>query len=353
VVHYFVTGTTRTHRPFFGLHDFHNKSFMVSSLADNTEFISLEGAPEFFTFPPSSVSHTFKNLNLKLATPGYFPFNNAVFTNVTISKGSDHDEYHVVQRGMSIDFTSLASFHKNELLFPCTLYMRVIGGTELKQIFLQTTEAITLVGYIHGKKVQIPLDLSRLSHPITLSTQAPTEEEPLVVDWEIPDSLLRTVRPPEVRIDLSETPGDDVFVTFTGRAFTGSHHNLSEAITIDHGQHNIHIASAKDTKTGQYAGQPPHVRLEGVGDYYINGMKQVSAMSQGHHDDSVLEEDSIWPGILVPIVVCAAIIGGMTVFWYLPRAVPPPRVIRIDAAAPRDDGVHFPSVDPDDPKVEA
>jgi hypothetical protein len=128
VVEYYLYGTNHGTRPYFGLHDFRNKSFLVSAL-EGRQYLTLEGASDLFVSPPSSVSHTFQNVNLLLDNPGYYLFNNAVFINVTISKNArDKSLYHIVQRGMTIDFTSLYRFFESNLFFPCSLYMLIDGG---------------------------------------------------------------------------------------------------------------------------------------------------------------------------------------------------------------------------------
>jgi hypothetical protein len=66
----------------------------------------------------------------------------------------------------------------------------------------------------------------------------------------------------------------------------------------------------------------------------------------------VLDEDSIWPGILVPIIACIGIVGGLIVFCYLPRAIPPPRIPHVKDNNQREDGPQFLPVDAEMPEVE-
>jgi hypothetical protein len=351
VVRYLVRDSSSTKRPFFGLHDFHSKSFMVTSFSERREFVSLEGAPDIFSQPPSSVSHTFRNVDLMLANPGYYLFNNGVFTNVSITKNITAGNYKVVQKGMTVDFVSLAALWRNDLLFPSSLYLLVNGGSNLRRVKLLAKDKILLVGIANQAEIEIPIDLSSLSHPITLAVEAGKQAEPFVVTWEIPGSYFHISESPKLRIDLSGTDGEDAYVLFNGRDWTGAYHNLSEAISLDRGQLNIHIENVRDSKTGEYAGQPPHVNLLGTGDYYINGVKQVSVLSLGQHEDSILGDDTNWPGIFVILAVCGIVGAGLALFFCLPRQKLQPPKPRIEPTAERDDDAsHFGTVD--EPEVE-
>jgi hypothetical protein len=308
-------GTNSEARPYFGLHDFRNKSFLVSAL-EGRQYLTLEGASDLFASPPSSVSHTFQNVNILLDNPGYYLFNNAVFVNVTISRNvRDKSLYHIVQRGMTIDFTSLYRFFEDGLLFPSSLYMLIDGGSRLRKIVIQGKTEIEVVGKFGSGEVSVPVALSRLTRPITIKTRRATEKRPLVIEWAAPEPWIGHVDAPQMRIDLTDVPGDDAFLVFTGRKWAGEYHNFSDSISVSHGQLNIHISSQKDEK-GAFLGQPPHVELEGDGDYYINEVKQVSALSKGQHLDGVFGGDADRGSWGIPLLIGGALaVVGICFCW--------------------------------------
>jgi hypothetical protein len=253
---------------------------------------------------------------------------------------------------MTVDFQSLAALYSNGLLFPSSLYLLVNGRSDLKRVKLLTKDKISLIGVANQNEIEIPIDLSSLLHPVTLTVDAGKQSQPFAVTWEIPGSYFRTSESPKLRIDLSSTDGDDAYVLFDGREWTGAYHNLSEASTIDRGQLNIHIENVKDAKTEGYVGQPPHVNLVGTGDYYINGIKQVSVLSAGQHVDWVTGEDGNWSWILTVIAICVIVGAGVALFACLPRQAPRPPAPRVEPAPERaDEESHFATID--DPEVEA
>jgi hypothetical protein len=319
-VHYEVRRSTRESRPYFGLHDFQAKSFTVSGGGDRPEYITLEGAKELFD-PLTTVSHSFKNLDVLFDVPGYYNFNDAVFIDVTFSKKDETlDAYRIVQKGLTIDIHSLAEFHKLGLLFPCTKFLSVLGEESIAQITVKSHDRIEVYGTA-APEVAIPLDLSVLSSPVTIAVSSATEERPLIVIWAAVDLFVLRTQPPLLRLDVSQVQGEDAFVKFTGRKWTGSYHNMSESFTVVHGQKNIHIEAGRD-RDGNYVGQPPHVVLEGEGDYYINGIKQTSPLSLGNHGNDTIFEDTNWGGLLVigiVIAVVIAIVGLLGRAWCCPR----------------------------------
>jgi hypothetical protein len=150
-----------------------------------------------------------------------------------------------------------------------------------------------------------------------------------------------------LRIDVSGT--DDAYIVFRGRRWVRRFHNLSDRITVIHGQTNIHIEDAKDSR-GEYVGQPPHVALIGDGDYYINGKKQTSRFSQGNHLGNSVggDMDRVWwvrAGVF--IVVCIfvfALIGCCEPA--APRKVR--RAVQVEAHQSDLDSSQFPIVDHED-----
>jgi hypothetical protein len=135
------------------------------------------------------------------------------------------------------------------------------------------------------------VDLSGLTRPMTIKTKRATEEQPLVIKWGVSEPWIGHVDAPKMRIDVMDVPGDGAFLVFTGEKWAGEYHNFSESINITHGQLNIHISNEKDER-GAFLWQPPHVQLEGDGDYYIDEVKSVSVLSKGQHVDGVFGGDA-------------------------------------------------------------
>jgi hypothetical protein len=197
--------------------------------------------------------------------------------------------------------------------------MLVDGGDRLSEVIIHGSDSITLVGVVGKGKREIPIDLSKLTKPLTLSTQAATKEDPFVVNYDAADSAFS--HPPRLRIDLSSVQGSDAYVRFVGKRWTGSSHNLSQYISIYRGQLSIHVESAKDSD-GRFVGQPPHVHIDGDGDFYINGLKQVSLLSPGQYDEPPNDLD--WSRFIVLLFLAvAAVLVGVLLCGLTPAAQQP------------------------------
>jgi hypothetical protein len=317
-VEYVIKNSSPSSRPYFDLHDFQNKSFVVSGGA-NREYITLEGSRTSHGMPPGAVSHTFKNVNIKLANSGYYLFNNAVFANVTISRLRKSEEYAVMQRGMTTDMRSLWQFYWRDLLGPCSLYMLVDGGDRLNEAIIHSNNSITLIGDVGKEKREIPIDLSRLTRPLTLAT----EEEPFSFNCDTSDSVFSHPLMPRLRIDLSNVRGADTYIMLAGKTWTSSSHNLNQYISvyIYRGQLSILVEGANDTD-GMFVGQPSHVHLDGNGDFYITGLTQFSPFYSGQHDEARSDVD--WSGLIVFLFVAVtAGLLGVLLCGFRPAAQPP------------------------------
>jgi hypothetical protein len=345
VVEYFVHGTTNRRRPVFPLHDFRGRSFTVSGSADHREYVTVEGARDIVAFPPSSVSHAFQNIDVRFAGPGYYLFNNAVLRGVRIGRtASVGDSYHVMQRGMTADVGSLYELSRRGLLFPSTLYMHVTSGAEALRIGIAGPTDIALA----GESIEpIRIDTSRLSTPLTVSVGRATKDVPLVVEWLIKDARVPLSDAPQLRIDVSEM--DDAYIVFRGRRWVREYHNLSDLITVIHGQANIHVEDAKDS-SGNYVGQPPHVQLIGDGDYYVNGRKQSSRFAEGNHLGDAVggETDQVW-WIKVGLFVVLSVVAFALILSFEPmRPAKVRKVPRAEAHHRDPDSPQFPVVDQED-----
>jgi hypothetical protein len=282
-------------------------------------------------------------VKLKLVGGGYYLFNNAVFNDVRVARVNGSRS--LLSRGMTVDVVSLAHLAERTVLLPCTLYMFVVGGAQLAAVGLESSNSVSF----SGKFGLVTVDISRLSKPLTVSA---TKADPLVINWNITDSLFFTAGVPRLRIDVSQSAGDP-HISFRGRKWTGLYHNISEKIMVIHGQADIHIENAKDD-SGSFVGEPPHVRLIGDGDYYLNGKKQASQFSPGNHQDEAAadREDSFL------LAVFAAVVGLGLVFVVGFVCVLTPRAKRrqpvtpaplVETRANEDpDSSQFPVVDDED-----
>ncbi|OHT08217.1 hypothetical protein TRFO_23288 [Tritrichomonas foetus] len=319
LIEYVVFNSAAEKRPFFGLHDYTQRSFLVTS-GEHRQYISIEGAKEDFE-TTSSVSHIFRDVNIMFANPGFYSFNNAEYDNCEFSKSSNDNKenYLVHQDGMTSDLDSLFSLDKLGLLSPCSLYLTVNGDHELTKIRIDDSEKVTL---FKGEDKSVTVDLSGLldSIPTFISHLGQSDDNPLVVQWNAHDTINNHDMIPQMRIDVSGTDGDDAYVQFIGRKWTDDFHNISERVTVVHGQVDIHILT-KLKQDGSYSGQPPHVALVGDADYYINDVKQVSVFAPGNHqfsDDDEDEKSSIVKYVLIGLGVAAAVVAFI-IFMRRPR----------------------------------
>jgi hypothetical protein len=143
---------------------------------------------------------------------------------------------------------------------------------------------------------------------------------------------------PNLRLDVSGALGDDAYVVFAGRSWRGQFHNLTDHITIDHGQLNVHVSAEPE------GWQPPHVALVGEGDYYINGVRQVSVFSPGNHEDGIIGDEQksggfFWVAGMMLLVTAI----GLVICTCLPKERAIPTVV-IAPSSPPLTGTVFPSV---------
>jgi hypothetical protein len=169
---------------------------------------------------------------------------------------------------------------------------------------------IAISGLFEVSLAGVVIDLSALRTAIVVTTDAKT----VTVGCEAHST---SEHMPCFRPDVSGGPGDDAFVVFTGRSWIGQFHNLMDKIVIDHGQLNIHLSAELE------GWQPPHVSLDGVGAFHINGVKQLSAFSPGKHEDNIIGEETsmegfVWTYAMIRTVVVIRI--GIDIFFH-PRSL--------------------------------
>ena len=319
-IEYVVLNTALDRRPVFGVDHFQVKSFLITGHG-NRQYIALDGTDNIC--PPTSVSHCFKNVVIDFARPVHLCFNNLDLKDVTLGTDKKYDpmEFKINSRGLTADLSSLASLAGSELLSPCTHYMTVLGEDKLSRIFITGQADLRLEDAF--KRYAVPIDLELLENPITIVSTGATKDQPLTITWSIEDSSwFKTQIPvPQMRIDLSGIIAEEAHVVFNGRRWEGDYHNISHRVSITYGQTDLHIESDRDRMEG-FIGQPPHVKLDGDGDYYINGKKQATFTSPGNHRGDDDDEDdgfSIW-GFLGSGLLIGALIGGLVVmFVFRPR----------------------------------
>lgn len=347
MIEYVVIGSSEDfeRRPFFGLHDFQYRSFMITNGDSGTkQYISIEGAigdPD----ATSSVSHIFRNVNIMLANPGFYTFNNLELYKCDFekripttrsSKLLDSNDFHFKQYGMRSDLYSLRSLQEEGLLTTCSLYLTVDGDHDLTMISIEDTDLIKLYSDSENednenkdaKEIQpISIDTSELTEngPTFISHVGNSYENPFIVRWNARDSLFHHDEVPLMRIDVSGTDGDEAFVQFEGRSWTDKYHNLTSRITVIHGLLDIHIMTpVKNLQQHLFSGQPPHVDLIGDADYYINDVKQVSIFSPGNHDldgdnDAIDTHTRTKTTVIIFALIIFGFIVALIVFLNTPR----------------------------------
>lgn len=332
MIEYTVIGTGETFdkRPFFGLHDYTYRSFMITTPeSGKKENIAIEGALEDFE-ATSSVSHIFENLNIMLANPGYYVFNSIELTNCEFTKHIpaegeapspyenketnktqaasllSYTEFYFHQNGMRSDLHSLQSLQSNDLLNPCSLYLTVEGEDELYQISILDSDTLKIYGLkddhtdndeneLQNSKYdpEITLDVGNLAESAAMFNieRKTSYEHPFIVHWAADGKIRTPSQIPHFSIDLSQS-SNEAFVQFEGRKWTEGFHNLTSFITVFYGLVEIHIMTqVKDLENSVFSGQPPHVNLIGDTDYYINDVKQVSVNAPGNHSSSEDDDD--------------------------------------------------------------
>lgn len=343
MIEYVIVGSGEAfgRRPFFGLHDYQYRSFMITNGDSETkQYISIEGAlddPDAI----SSVSHIFRNINIMLANPGYYTFNNLELYNCDFEKytpsstGSssakllDSKTFHLRQYGMRADLYSLRSLQDNKLLSPCSLYLTVDGDHDLTMISIEDTNIVKLHSNSahdddddkNGKNTKsdepITIDSSHLidNGPTYISHVGNSYDNPLIVRWNARDSIFHHDDIPLMNIDVSGTDGDEAFIQFDGRSWTDKFHNLTSRITVIHGLLDIHIMTpVKDLQEHHFSGQPPHVNLVGDADYYINDIKQISIFSPGNHNlDGDNDEIDTRSRTKTTMIIFGLIIAGFVI----------------------------------------
>ena len=319
-IEYVVLRSSSELRPIFSLDHFQVKSFLING-QKSRQYIVLHGTSNLC--PPTSVSHCFRNVNIDFLFPAHFCFNNLDLREVSLvaDKHFEPTELKINSRGVTADLMSLAVLTGADILAPCTHYMTVVGEDKLSRIFITGQADLRLEDAF--KRYVVPVDLELLENPITILSTGATHDAPLTITWSIEDSAwFKTQIPvPQMRIDLSSIVADEAYVLFNGRKWEGDYHNISNRVSISYGQTDLHVEADKDSLEG-YVGQPPHVKLDGLGDYYINGKKQATFTSPGNHSGDDDDDDdvfNIW-GFLGIGLLIGAVIGAIVVMYvFRPR----------------------------------
>ena len=313
LIEYVIFNTDSKHMPYFGLHDYIERGFMIYSTTSNKQYIEMEGAKDHIE-TVSSVSYIFKNIHIVLDNPGYYTFNNAELDDCEFSRKQTSDdgrnhEFYLYQNGMTIDMSTLISLDSEQLLSPCSLYLVVNGEQDLNKISIDNPTSITLYSK-DGKSVNIDTSELTETSPTFTTHLAGNEKEPFVVEWNGDSTIFNHELIPPMRIDVSGTKGEDAYVEFTGRKWTHDFHNITDKITVVHGQLDIHIMTHQN-ENGKFEGQPPHVSLVGFADYYINDVRQVSVFSTGNHEFNENDDED---SFLITKIVGGIIFGCLIVF---------------------------------------
>jgi hypothetical protein len=299
MIQYHIRGSSPTSRANFAMANFYAKSFLITG-DDERAFVALEGSAQFTDSTTTSVSQTFMNLEISFAAAGYYNFNNVVFENVNVTNtDAPRDSRKVLQRGMTIDISSLIALHSQVLMLPPTLYLMVLGGSQLSEIASRSSDALELVSQGH----RVPIDLSMLAHPVTIGAH---DFDVLKLSWEY--TGFKTITPPTFRIDVRDTVGEAATILFNGRQWAKPYHRLEKQITIIHGQVKLNLDAG--------SGAPPEVTLEGDGDCYINGKKRLSPLGlKIHGEDESLSDSITWLGWFVRVICVGILAVVLFYFW--------------------------------------
>ncbi|OHT15266.1 hypothetical protein TRFO_42625 [Tritrichomonas foetus] len=331
-INYYVVETAEFgSHPLFDTVHLIDKSFTVIGVGAS-QYISLQGSKEYL-FATTSVSHIFTNVNIKLKDPGFYFFNNVEFTKCSIYKGDKVDKgsentYNIVQSGLTADMFTLKSLKKesNGLIYPSKLYFHANGGKDLVKVQADDSKHITVFDNTDDDDIQI--DISMLTNAVQITTShGYSIDDPFIINID-ENAFNKPSEIPKMLIDVSNVEGDDAFVKFTGRKWKDGFHNLTDRVTIVHGQLNIHLLS-KQSKSGKYTQQPPHVTLDGDGDYYINLIKQASVFAPGNHengdDDDEPKTIYIFTALLLVLAVLTimAIAAYYSPYWHRPGEMKP------------------------------
>jgi hypothetical protein len=296
--------------------------------------------------PSSSVTHTFRNVNVRFGSSGVYTFNHVVFDNVTFVRSAAVVDggIEVLQRDLTADLVSLQELKRTNLLAPASGSLVIMGEGDVSRVHVKGSHELEVQAENGGEPVSV--DLSRLRSAAVVKATRGTSGDPFVVAWEGTLSDFGML-PPALRIDLSGVQAEDVYVKFTGPNWK-FHVNLTGFITVAHGQANVHI-EADQNEHGVYALVPPVVDLEGDGDLYVNGRKIAHSVLIAPGQDVILGSDET--NYLAFFVITLAALGMVALlFLVFPRskAAPLPAVRREDQLD--HGGEAFPTTDEVEPQ---
>ncbi|OHT12413.1 hypothetical protein TRFO_17793 [Tritrichomonas foetus] len=333
---YNIYGTTLNRMPLFGLHTFPYKSFSIHAIGNQRQFIALEGGGKMDETVSSSVSHIFSNVDIILSNSGAYFFNNVEFTNCTVSKNqSVSGFFRVIQSGMTVDLMTLQSFtkkrsnltnekNKNEIdlynddisdiIVPSHRYLNVNGGKDLAKIIINDEFRLSLTN--EAQNIHAVVEIALLKHnPVMIYTNYGFDKEhPLKIIWNANEKINTIKELPYFNIDISGVDSDNAYIHFIGRKWTGDFHNLTKKITVTHGQANLHVSAEENGKNVN----PPHLSLNGIGDYFIDEVKQIYAYAPDHpfESDDDEEKNSLFGYILSFLLIAFIITIGIFVYNY-------------------------------------
>ncbi|KAK8897217.1 hypothetical protein M9Y10_015153 [Tritrichomonas musculus] len=346
-IEYFIHGSSPDNRPLFGLHSFRSKSFTIFGCDDKKfdefdrksdndvyQYISLEGTNQIGEIVTSSVSHIFKNVNILLANPGIYFFNNVVFKNCQIERNKSislvpkdgmRKYFNIIHSGMTIDMKTLHSFSNiksDELAVPTSMYLKVIGDENLAKIFIEDMYHLVLMNKFDQLDSRIDISLLKRNPPSLITLYGTKENSPLFVIFKKNKEINKVDDIPRFIIDVSNMKGEDAYISFIGQKWMGEFKNLSSRIIIKHGTINVHLISekvVKDKRKNKFIKIiPPIIKLDGTGDIYIDSSKQLSGISylngnliidnRNDYEDEDEEERREKLHYLIMISVCGVLI---------------------------------------------
>lgn len=274
---YHISGSSSSDNPCFKLQDFKFKSFSITSSKETErQYVTIEGHSaedaDKDNFKTESTVQRFHNVEISLKNT-HFQFDELTLENIKFGKLEEGKT--IAQSTLNADFVSLVELDKNHLLTQADDAMSVVLNKDVKHIVLEDKTHVSLK---NKEEKSVKLDISELgttSPLVIFIDDVDTLDDPLhieaapglkISDFPVISIMLK---------DSDDSNGLAAYVQFDGDVWSGNKHNITDYVTIDYGSLDIYLVTPQDAN-GHYKGQPPHVKLSGYGDYYVNGIKQTS-----------------------------------------------------------------------------